>query len=233
MNGSKNIEDIQIGDYVLAENPETGEIDYKEVVQTFVRYKDTIIHVIVNGTEIETTSEHPFWVEEKGFVEAGSLQQGDILRLSSGAEARVEALWEEAYEDEVVVYNFEVVDFHTYFVSELGVLVHNTCSAGNSINTTKILDSASAAKKGGETVAGHALQKHAGRNPNIWGKVSGNSANINKIAMQHIDDIINGTGKFKTVQTNGISFLEKMLPDGRGIRLNMDGTFKGFIDQSR
>ena len=95
------------------------------------------------------------------------------------------------------------------------------------------MDSASAAKKGGETVAGHALQKHAGRNPDIWGKVSGNSANINKTAMQHIDDIISGRGEFKTVQTNGISFLEKMLPDGRGIRLNMDGTFKGFIDQVR
>ena len=39
--------------------------------------------------------------------------------------------------------------------------------------------------------------------------------------------------KGETVQTNGISFLEKMLPDGRGIRLNMDGTIKGFIDQSR
>jgi RHS repeat-associated protein len=105
--------------------------------------------------------------------------------------------------------------------------------ASNGINTSTILDSASAAKKGGETVAGHALQKHAGRNPDIWGKVSGNSANINKTAMQHIDDIISGAGEFKTVQTNGISFLEKMLPDGRGIRLNMDGTFKGFIDQVR
>ena len=28
----------------------------------------------------------------------------------------------------------------------------------------------------------------------------------------------------------GIKFLEKMLPDCRGIRLNMDMTFKGFID---
>ena len=28
------------------------------------------------------------------------------------------------------MYNFEVADFHTYFVSELGVLVHNTCSRG-------------------------------------------------------------------------------------------------------
>lgn len=26
------------------------------------------------------------------------------------------------------VYNFEVVDFHTYYVSDVGVLVHNSCS---------------------------------------------------------------------------------------------------------
>jgi hypothetical protein len=105
--------------------------------------------------------------------------------------------------------------------------------ASKTVDTSKILDSASVAKKGGETVAGHALQKHAGRNPEIWGKISGNSTKINNTAMQHIDDIINGPGTFKTVQSNGISFLEKMLPDGRGIRLNMNGTFKGFIDQIR
>lgn len=52
-------------------------------------------------------------------------------------------------------------------------------------------------------------------------------------AMKHINDIITGPGEFQTVQSNGISFIEKMLPDGRGIRLNMDGTFKGFIDQIR
>lgn len=53
--GSKNIEDIQNGDYVLAQNQETGELAYKEVIQTFVRYKDVTIHIIVNGVEIEAT----------------------------------------------------------------------------------------------------------------------------------------------------------------------------------
>ena len=59
------------------------------------------------------------------------------------------------------------------------------------LDTDKIIDSASQPKKGGETVAGHALQKHAGRNPDIWGKVSGNSESINNAAMQHIEDILN------------------------------------------
>ncbi len=41
--------------------------------------------------------------------------------------------------------------------------------AGNfvKVNNEIIIITATAPKKGGETVVGHALQKHAGRNPNI------------------------------------------------------------------
>ena len=115
---------------MLAEDPETGELAYQEVVQTFVRDTDKTIHVKADGIEIETTSEHPFWVEGKGFVNANSLQQGDMLRLATGEKARVEDVWEETKEEKVQVYNLEVAEFPTYFVSELGVLVHNTCNGG-------------------------------------------------------------------------------------------------------
>ena len=43
----------------------------------------------------------------------------------------------EILEEPVVVYNFEVADWRTYYVSEEEVLVHNTCTAGGS-NTTKV-----------------------------------------------------------------------------------------------
>ena len=102
------------------------------------------------------------------------------------------------------------------------------------INMNKALKTAQEAHKGGETLAGHALQKHAGRNPDIWGKVKGGADQINQQAMKHIDEIINGLGEFKMYTTDrGVQFWEKMLPDGRGLRLNLDGTFKGFIDQIR
>ncbi|NTW71787.1 MAG: DNRLRE domain-containing protein [Eubacteriaceae bacterium] len=103
---------------------------------------------------------------------------------------------------------------------------------GLEIDVDTVIDSANAMKKGGESVVGHALQKHAGRNPDIWGKIKGNAGQINETAMNHLDDILSGSGDFKTVTTDkGVKFLEKLLPDGRGVRLNMDGTFKGFIDQ--
>lgn len=76
------------------------------------------------------------------------------------------------------------------------------------------------------------MQKHAGRHPEILGKVKGGPDQINETALNHLNEIINALGDFVQITNNrGITFLEKTLPDGRGVRLNMDGTFKGFIDQ--
>ncbi len=102
--------------------------------------------------------------------------------------------------------------------------------AGLSRGQIKIaLRSAQAAKKG-STVAGHALSKHAGRNPEIWGKMTGPMKTWNAQAMKHFREIIRGPGDFKQITSNGRKFLEKRLDDGRGVRLNMDSTFKTFID---
>ncbi|AET59811.1 hypothetical protein HPL003_15310 [Paenibacillus terrae HPL-003] len=108
----------------------------------------------------------------------------------------------------------------------------NNRGAGNAFSRDTIIKSATALKKGGETVVGHALQKHAGRNPDIWGKVKGGPDQINQSAKKHLEGIIDAPGDFvKVTNDRGITFLEKKLPDGRGVRLNQDGTFKGFIDQ--
>ncbi|MBI2271341.1 MAG: hypothetical protein HYU69_13440 [Bacteroidetes bacterium] len=98
------------------------------------------------------------------------------------------------------------------------------------VNATKVLNSASSVYKG-TTILGHALSKHAGRNPSIWGKLVGNPSTWHNQALKHFNDIMNASGKFvEKINPQGIKFLEKMLPDGRGMRLNLDGTFKGFID---
>lgn len=58
---------------------------------------------------------------------AGSLRAGDVLVLSNGELVTVEWVQHEILESPIKVYNFEVEDFHTYFVGECGVLVHNDC----------------------------------------------------------------------------------------------------------
>ena len=92
------------------------------------------------------------------------------------------------------------------------------------------LKSASETYKG-TTRLGHALSKHSFRNPHIWGKIQGNPSTWHNQGLKHYNEIMNAPGKFiQVTNPRGIKFLEKWLPDGRGMRLNMDRTFKGFID---
>ena len=57
--GFKNIEHIKAGDYVWSENPETHEKALKKVKKIFVREKDSIVRLSINGEVIRTTAEHP------------------------------------------------------------------------------------------------------------------------------------------------------------------------------
>ncbi|GKS09278.1 hypothetical protein YDYSY3_02780 [Paenibacillus chitinolyticus] len=123
--GEKNIEDIEVGDRVLAKNEETGEQAYKEVVQLHRNEKDTTYKLSVGNQIIETTDNHPFWVEDKGWVLAVDLQVGDELLQSNGNHLKIDSIEIVHHDEKVKVYNFTVADFHTYFVSSLGIWVHN------------------------------------------------------------------------------------------------------------
>ena len=127
--GDKPIEEIQAGDLVYSTNPETGESEYKEVLRTFRKESDVLIHIFVNGEEIETTPVHPFWVEDQ-WVAAKDLEAGDILTLADGSTAPVTYTYGEKLDEPVIVYNFEVSDFHTYYVTDTSVLVHNATAFG-------------------------------------------------------------------------------------------------------
>ena len=128
-NGYVPIEEIESGDRVFAENPETGEKGIRTVVQTFVNETDELVHISVKDTEITTTPEHPFYVPQKGWTGAIHLRAGDMLVLSNGEYVVVEKIEHELLESPALVYNFGAWDFHTYYVSAYGVLVHNVCAA--------------------------------------------------------------------------------------------------------
>ena len=123
----KPIEEIEVGDKVLAYDEETGEQCYKEVVRLFRNETQEWHHVFVNGEEIVCTAEHPFYVEGKGFVPARELKERDNLLLSDGSKVEIDSLKTEHVEIPETTYNFEVKDFHTYYVSHSNVLVHNVC----------------------------------------------------------------------------------------------------------
>ena len=124
--------DIRPGMRVLSRNefdPE-GIVRAKLVEEVFERW-GLVWEVVINGRTVETTAEHPFYVQDRGWVAAHDLAVGDVVRLRDGWNV-VEKVcdtgrWER-------VYNCRVADWHTYFVggSEWGfsVWAHNEYSAG-------------------------------------------------------------------------------------------------------
>ena len=125
--GQKPIEEIEVGDKVLSEDETTGEVAVKTVTETYINETDELIHIGVNGETISATPTYPFYVDKLGWTLARSLRAGDVLVLSNGELVTVEWVQHEILESPIKVYNFEVQDFHTYFVGECGVLVHNWC----------------------------------------------------------------------------------------------------------
>lgn len=125
LDGFKRIEDIVVGDKIMAADPDTFEIKEKTVLETYVRQVDKLVHITINGEEIVTTDNHPFYVQGRGFINAGSLLVGDKLVSVNGEDLIVEDYYIKLTEEPVSVYNFQVENFHTYFVGDCAVWVHN------------------------------------------------------------------------------------------------------------
>lgn len=116
------IEQIKIGDRVLSQDPDTGELAFKLVLNTTLRPPSPMIKVTVDGEDIFTTLGHPMWVSEKRWRMAKLLEVGDQLHGVSGI-LNVNAIDEQVPMNEA--HNLVVADWATYFVGEKGVLVHD------------------------------------------------------------------------------------------------------------
>ena len=127
------IEKLAAGDKVISTNPDTLETAEKTVLETYVRQVDKLVHITINGEEIVTTDNHPFYVQGRGFINAGNLLVGDKLVSVNGEDLIIEDYYLELTEEPVSVYNFQLEDFHTYFVGDCAVWVHNAeCKVSSS-----------------------------------------------------------------------------------------------------
>jgi hypothetical protein len=171
---TREIQYIKVGDEVLSRDEVTGEQAYRRVVNTFIHDDKAILNVTIDAAgnmtpvaqsvaewdskeyrailrwrdTISVTTEHPFWVNDVGWVSAGSLQPGQEVEICydlNTEDINLPIGWDRLYEKRLSgerwtakvvdvqpteryrkVYNLEVEEFHTYFVSGLGVWVHNT-----------------------------------------------------------------------------------------------------------
>ena len=78
------IEQVQVGDCVLAQNPDTGELDYKAVLATTTRTTSRVIAVRTAKETIRATRGHPFWVSGIGWQMAKELKAGQLLHTPDG-----------------------------------------------------------------------------------------------------------------------------------------------------
>ncbi len=118
--------EIEVGDWVLAEDPETGERGAREVTHLWV-HEDTLINLEIDGHELATTEDHPFWNETDGeWQRADGLDVGDVLVSADGALLAVEG-FDLGSARIATAYNLTVDGIHTYYVGVAGeeVLVHN------------------------------------------------------------------------------------------------------------
>jgi RHS repeat-associated protein len=142
-NGFTPIEDLKPGDWVWSVNEMTGEKALREVLQTLEQTTETLVDLQIGDERITTTPEHPFWLEGQGWIPAGELSVGAYIRAQGGPRPVTE---HRQYRVPTTnVFNLEVAEHHTYFVSGSHILVHNACTAfGNTAKT---------ATRGGESTA--------------------------------------------------------------------------------
>ncbi|MFN5422338.1 MAG: polymorphic toxin-type HINT domain-containing protein [bacterium] len=115
---------------VLSKDPLTGEVAYKEVTHLYTNDKVTTYEIYIDDEIIQTTDNHPFWVKDKGWVLSLHLAAGDQLQVHEDQYVAIDRVEVVNHDVPVKVYNFTVEDYHTYYVSELGIWVHNiSCNA--------------------------------------------------------------------------------------------------------
>ena len=122
--GPTPIEQIRIGDLVLAQHPTTGELAYRPVTDATVSASAPVVRVKLPQEEFIATRGHRFWVEGAGWLMAKELPTKSSLHSLAGG------LTVESVEptDEVDCFNLVVDDFHTFIVGKSQLLVHDkTC----------------------------------------------------------------------------------------------------------
>jgi len=126
---SKSIEDVAVGDEVIAADPETGESQARRVVDTYVHENVPTYDVVTTAGTVTSTEEHPFFVQSRGWVPVRDLRPGDVLVDAKGDHVEVTSVVPTG--ETTTVHNFHVEDLHNYHVQagSAWLRVHNTCNA--------------------------------------------------------------------------------------------------------
>jgi len=132
------IEEVKIGDLVYSYNENSGLTELKKVTH-LIRgdgLYDLVSIYIDNGETIQSTLEHPFFIENQWVNAEGLRENAPLFGISEGF--KVKSL--DKLRSDQPVFNLTVEDNHTYFIGESGVLVHNAgkCKNKKRISENKV-----------------------------------------------------------------------------------------------
>jgi hypothetical protein len=130
--GYKTIIEVNVGDIVLSKNDQTGEVSWREVTDTFKDWHtETITFTVVDESGIEesitTTAEHPFYVDDQGWLPAGEVSKGTVIS-GPKSDNNISIVKVQLNQEPQYAYNFTVDTDHTYFVGKTNMWVHNACN---------------------------------------------------------------------------------------------------------
>jgi hypothetical protein len=124
----KTIEEVEVGDEVIATDPVTGEQGAKNVTHVWV-HQDDLFEFEVDGELIVTTEDHPFWsVTDQVWQGAQEFHRGDQVLTVSGWQLAVTREIDFETRKTTTAYNLTVADLNTYYVlaGATPILVHNS-----------------------------------------------------------------------------------------------------------
>lgn len=124
--GKRPIESIMPGDYVLAQEPSSGELAYKIVMASSSPFRMNVSKVETGDAQLFCAPGHVVWATGSGWKRVSHLEEGKSIH-GAKTEADVSSLGE-AFEIES--YDLIVDGFHTFFVGEQGLLVHDGTPIG-------------------------------------------------------------------------------------------------------
>ncbi|MBC7852370.1 MAG: hypothetical protein IAF94_02950 [Pirellulaceae bacterium] len=119
--GPLAVEKIKIGDLVLSQDAETGELALRPVLRTTIRPRGPTVKFTAGQESFEASGGHPFWVSGDGWRKASELRSGMVLH-ACGSPARVASVEQGSIAE---TYNLVVADFSTYFVGRQKILSHD------------------------------------------------------------------------------------------------------------
>jgi hypothetical protein len=228
----KPIEQVEVGDEVLATDPETGETGGRTVVATIAgQGRKDLVELTIDtdgptgdetGTVIATAA-HPVWVPgQDRWLDTSDLRPGDELRTRDNTQVTVQAT--ESDSRYQTVHNLTIAGIHTYYVlaGNTPVLVHN--SGGDWCTPEERIEDAA------NIGNGHAGSKHAGDFPGYSPKDIGDLARDVMQNPARTKSLGGGRRAYQGKDGSTIVIHDPMHPDGGTIFRRDLGTIDDYWD---